>query len=119
MSSVWTSQSLNRTRSDSPTANPCRRKYDLSIEEKRVKGIEPSCPAWEAGVLPLNYTREGRIGIVDFRIQICKGQTHCQEMTSSELVNFLSPALPSAKSLPKDHAITPCRIGSAPAPFVP
>jgi hypothetical protein len=22
-----------------------------------VKGIEPSCPAWEAGVLPLNYTR--------------------------------------------------------------
>ena len=26
--------------------------------EKRVKGIEPSCPAWEAGVLPLNYTRD-------------------------------------------------------------
>jgi len=25
--------------------------------DKRVKGIEPSCPAWEAGVLPLNYTR--------------------------------------------------------------
>jgi hypothetical protein len=25
---------------------------------KRVKGIEPSCPAWEAGVLPLNYTRK-------------------------------------------------------------
>ena len=24
---------------------------------KRVKGIEPSCPAWEAGILPLNYTR--------------------------------------------------------------
>ncbi len=24
---------------------------------KRVKGIEPSCPAWEADVLPLNYTR--------------------------------------------------------------
>ncbi len=24
---------------------------------ERVKGIEPSCPAWEAGVLPLNYTR--------------------------------------------------------------
>jgi hypothetical protein len=28
-----------------------------SIKRKRVKGIEPSCPAWEAGVLPLNYTR--------------------------------------------------------------
>jgi hypothetical protein len=33
-------------------------------EEKRVKGIEPSCAAWEAAVLPLNYTREE---IFDFR----------------------------------------------------
>ncbi len=24
---------------------------------ERVKGIEPSCPAWEAGALPLSYTR--------------------------------------------------------------
>ena len=24
---------------------------------ERVAGIEPVCPAWEAGVLPLNYTR--------------------------------------------------------------
>ena len=27
-------------------------------KEKRVKGIEPSCAAWEAAILPLNYTRE-------------------------------------------------------------
>jgi hypothetical protein len=27
---------------------------------KRVKGIEPSCRAWEARVLPLNYTRVGK-----------------------------------------------------------
>src|SRR5436189_3828705 len=26
-------------------------------ENERVKGIEPSCAAWEAAVLPLNYTR--------------------------------------------------------------
>ncbi len=26
-------------------------------EKKRVMGIEPTCPAWKAGVLPLNYTR--------------------------------------------------------------
>jgi hypothetical protein len=26
-------------------------------EVERVKGIEPSCAAWEAAVLPLNYTR--------------------------------------------------------------
>jgi len=25
---------------------------------ERVKGIEPSYAAWEAAVLPLNYTRE-------------------------------------------------------------
>jgi hypothetical protein len=31
----------------------------LSYRHKmeRVKGIEPSRPAWKAGVLPLNYTR--------------------------------------------------------------
>src|SRR3954468_24241912 len=72
MSSVWTSHSLNRTRRESPTASPCRRKYDVSIEKKRVKGIEPSCPAWEAGVLPLNYTRGGgggdcRSGVADWQ----------------------------------------------------
>jgi hypothetical protein len=27
---------------------------------ERVKGIEPSYAAWEAAVLPLNYTRVGR-----------------------------------------------------------
>jgi DNA topoisomerase IB len=31
---------------------------DDSLERlERVKGIEPSCAAWEAAVLPLNYTR--------------------------------------------------------------
>ena len=29
---------------------------------KRVKGIEPSCAAWEAAVLPLNYTRASKNG---------------------------------------------------------
>ena len=27
------------------------------LRKERVKGIEPSCPAWEAGALPLSYTR--------------------------------------------------------------
>ena len=30
------------------------------IALERVKGIEPSYAAWEAAVLPLNYTRAGR-----------------------------------------------------------
>ena len=29
----------------------------LFANEKRVMGIEPTYPAWKAGVLPLNYTR--------------------------------------------------------------
>jgi hypothetical protein len=28
-------------------------------ERERVTGIEPAFSAWEADVLPLNYTREG------------------------------------------------------------
>ena len=30
---------------------------DFGHEKKRVMGIEPTYPAWKAGVLPLNYTR--------------------------------------------------------------
>ena len=30
----------------------------VSFREERVKGIEPSCTAWKAVVLPLNYTRK-------------------------------------------------------------
>ena len=30
----------------------------IQASAKRVKGIEPSYSAWEADVLPLNYTRE-------------------------------------------------------------
>jgi hypothetical protein len=32
-----------------------------SCDLERVKGIEPSSRAWEAFVLPLNYTRVRRI----------------------------------------------------------
>ena len=39
----------------------------FTYEKKRVKGIEPSCAAWEAAVLPLNYTRAE---ILDFRFSI-------------------------------------------------
>ena len=32
---------------------------DLNKKRERVMGIEPTYPAWKAGVLPLNYTRKG------------------------------------------------------------
>ena len=38
---------------------------------ERVKGIEPSCPAWEAGVLPLNYTRIKLVPGADLLATIC------------------------------------------------
>ena len=33
---------------------------DDIFSRQRVMGIEPTCPAWKAGVLPLNYTRTYR-----------------------------------------------------------
>ena len=38
--------------------SPGRTRPDLGFRSERVKGIEPSLSAWEADVLPLNYTRE-------------------------------------------------------------
>jgi hypothetical protein len=32
----------------------------LLLKLERVMGIEPTLPAWEAGVLPLNYTRTAK-----------------------------------------------------------
>ena len=31
----------------------------LQARMERVMGIEPTRPAWKAGILPLNYTRMG------------------------------------------------------------
>ena len=32
---------------------------ELQAHMERVMGIEPTRPAWKAGILPLNYTRTG------------------------------------------------------------
>ena len=32
-------------------------RYSLLFVMERVSGIEPPCPPWQGGVLPLNYTR--------------------------------------------------------------
>ena len=44
-------------------ANSC------ALHMKRVMGIEPTYPAWKAGVLPLNYTRiiDRVYSILDYR----------------------------------------------------
>ena len=42
--------------------------------EKRVMGIEPTYPAWKAGVLPLNYTRIS-VGVTGFEPATSWSQT--------------------------------------------
>ena len=41
--------------------------------KKRVMGIEPTYPAWKAGVLPLNYTR--KVGVTGFEPATSWSQT--------------------------------------------
>ena len=39
------------------SAKPEARDMELAPTLERVMGIEPTRPAWKAGILPLNYTR--------------------------------------------------------------
>ncbi len=45
---------------------------------ERVKGIEPSYAAWEAAVLPLNYTRGRRLLHRDSRALSSRFRTMCE-----------------------------------------
>ena len=44
-----------------------------SLSMERVKGIEPSCEAWKASVLPLNYTRVQLAHILAHRLALSIG----------------------------------------------
>jgi hypothetical protein len=44
-----------------PRLDKRRKASNTALGVERVKGIEPSYAAWEAAVLPLNYTRSGAI----------------------------------------------------------
>ena len=54
---------LRASKSDRRGSNPRSRPWQgralptPPLSHKRVMGIEPTYPAWKAGVLPLNYTR--------------------------------------------------------------
>ena len=47
-----------------------RAEFQLSMTQRleRVKGIEPSYEAWEAAVLPLNYTRISQPVLTSYRL---------------------------------------------------
>ena len=54
---------------------PIYRPPDGVATMERVMGIEPTQPAWKAGVLPLNYTRISARYSVDYdttRMQQCQ-----------------------------------------------
>ena len=54
---------IRSLKSDRRGSNPRSRPWQgralptTPLSHKRVMGIEPTYPAWKAGVLPLNYTR--------------------------------------------------------------
>src|SRR2546430_243860 len=102
-------------------------------EKERVRGIEPPCAAWEAAVLPLNYTREEifdfRFAIADcnrnkFALQIavrCAVLSAFLEIARSQCAEdsperFRGYSLDPENSLPRNHVVgiveirTLCRV---------
>ena len=63
------------------------RHIPLFATEKRVMGIEPTYPAWKAGVLPLNYTRE--VGVTGFEPATSWSQTRRSSQAEPHPVLFL------------------------------
>ena len=63
------------------------------LMQERVMGIEPTYPAWKAGVLPLNYTRIlgfERIGVTGFEPATSWSQTRRSSQAEPHPVVFLS-----------------------------
>ena len=56
---------------------------------KRVMGIEPTYPAWKAGVLPLNYTRIS-VGVTGFEPATSWSQTRRSSQAEPHPVNKVS-----------------------------
>src|SRR6266567_4797496 len=69
----------------------------LKRRRERVRGIEPPCAAWEAAVLPLNYTR---VAICDFRFSIAD----CNPNKIAHATRLATHA-PENRSLPRNHIV--------------
>src|SRR5204862_1376791 len=69
----------------------------FTYENERVRGIEPPCAAWEAAVLPLNYTRGA---ISDFRFSIAD----CNPNKIAHATRLAAYA-PENRSLPRNHVV--------------
>ena len=78
--------------------------------KKRVMGIEPTYPAWKAGVLPLNYTRikheneflEPSIGVTRFELATSCSQSRRSSQTEPHPESLgISEPRSSAASFPQ------------------
>ncbi len=84
-----------------PLLYPAELQTHLSLSEKRVMGIEPTYPAWKAGVLPLNYTRifaetvkvVYSIGVTGFEPAASWSQTRRSSQTEPHPVTQSVPGL--------------------------
>ena len=61
---------------------------DTFTVSKRVMGIEPTYPAWKAGVLPLNYTRIS-VGVTGFEPATSWSQTRRSSQTEPHPEGFI------------------------------
>ena len=61
---------------------------DTLTVSKRVMGIEPTYPAWKAGVLPLNYTRIS-VGVTGFEPATSWSQTRRSSQTEPHPEGFI------------------------------
>ena len=96
-------------KSDRRGSNPRSRPWQgralptTPLSHKRVMGIEPTYPAWKAGVLPLNYTRIS-IGVTGFEPATSWSQTRrssqaephpvfcfCVVISVTQIVLYISP----------------------------
>ena len=73
-------------------------KTQFRVLRKRVMGIEPTYPAWKAGVLPLNYTRM-KIGVTGFEPATSWSQTRRSSQTEPHPDAILFCAFPQAHDI--------------------
>ena len=78
-----------RALADKRFSRPPRYDHFDTPARERVMGIEPTYPAWKAGVLPLNYTRIS-IGVTGFEPATSWSQTRRSSQAEPHPVNKVS-----------------------------
>ena len=83
-----------RALADKRFSRPPRYDHFDTPARERVMGIEPTYPAWKAGVLPLNYTRifnYSQVGVTGFEPATSWSQTSALAKLSHTPISVLFP----------------------------